>query len=91
MTNTPLPDACYRVSAKALVQNNDGKILLAKEKRGVWNIPGGGIEHGESVHEALERELFEEVGLKEKFEEEIISTNTFLGKNRKTWFFLDNM
>ena len=44
----------------------DGKILLVrheKNNRSYWLIPGGGVDFGESVEEALIREYQEEVGL----------------------------
>jgi 8-oxo-dGTP diphosphatase len=56
-------DALYRVSAKAvIVQGN--KILLVKENvHNWWGLPGGGVDHGESVQETLKREISEELGL----------------------------
>jgi 8-oxo-dGTP pyrophosphatase MutT (NUDIX family) len=55
----------YRVGAKALILSPDGtKFLVApKRKSGKWDLPGGGIEHGESPEEALVREIQEEMGL----------------------------
>lgn len=42
----------------------DGKVLLAL-RRDIdwWNLPGGGMELGETVDEALQREVLEETGL----------------------------
>lgn len=43
-----------------------GRILLArheKDERAVWLLPGGGVQAGESLVRALQRELWEETGL----------------------------
>lgn len=45
---------------------HDGKILLVKHEKNnetYWLLPGGGIEYGESVENALIREFQEEVGI----------------------------
>ncbi|WP_405632892.1 NUDIX domain-containing protein [Streptomyces sp. NBC_01174] len=44
------------------------EILLVRESIGaageiLWLLPGGGVEDGELMHEALRRELREETGL----------------------------
>jgi ADP-ribose pyrophosphatase YjhB (NUDIX family) len=40
------------------------KILLTKRTdNGLWCLPGGGVDAGESVGEACEREVLEETGL----------------------------
>lgn len=45
----------------------DGKILLVKRKSppsiGRWSLPGGVVEKGESLKEAVKREFFEETSL----------------------------
>ena len=45
----------------------DGRVLLAaranEPMRGVWTLPGGLVEAGETLAEAALRELTEEVGL----------------------------
>lgn len=54
------------VGAGALIHDR-GKILLVKRtnepNRGRWALPGGLVELGESVEDAVKREVKEEVGL----------------------------
>ena len=44
-----------------------GKVLLARRARspakGFYSLPGGRVEFGESLHQALKREVDEETGL----------------------------
>jgi 8-oxo-dGTP diphosphatase len=55
--------ANYRISVKALVRNAEGKILLVKVPNREWGVPGGGLDHGESVEAGLRREVREELGV----------------------------
>ena len=57
------PECFYRVSCKALITNEHGHILLAKETNGKWELLGGGLDHHEEPHEGLAREVMEETGL----------------------------
>src|SRR6185503_11416306 len=45
----------------------DGKVLLVRRARspakGFYSLPGGRVEFGESLHQALTREVAEETGL----------------------------
>lgn len=60
-----LPDCFYRVSVKALILNETrNKFLITKEASGEWELPGGGLDWGANVHEELQRELQEEMGLR---------------------------
>jgi ADP-ribose pyrophosphatase YjhB (NUDIX family) len=55
--------ARFRVSAFAVIEQ-EGRVLLARRRDiGWWNLPGGGLEHGETVDEALRREVREEIGV----------------------------
>ena len=46
----------YRLSAKALIYNEEHKFLLIKEAKGIRDFPGGGIEYGETPQETIQRE-----------------------------------
>lgn len=58
--DNPAPCACAVVS-------KDGKVMLTKRgtepSLGLWDLPGGYIEIGETPEETLHRELLEETGL----------------------------
>ncbi|XMT17279.1 NUDIX hydrolase [Candidatus Saccharibacteria bacterium oral taxon 488] len=58
-------DCLYRISLKALIYNDAGQILVVKEiDRTYWDLPGGGMDFGETIESSLKRELYEEVGYK---------------------------
>lgn len=63
-SNIPNPDKYEeRRAARALVFDKDGKVaLLHATNKGYHKLPGGGIEEGEDIIEALERECLEEIG-----------------------------
>ena len=57
--------------AVGVILNQEGSFLLAKRPKGkpyedYWEFPGGKLEQGESVHQALHRELQEELGIEIK-------------------------
>lgn len=59
----------FKLTVKGIVRNEKGEILILKRsesddhKPGVWETPGGGVDHEESPQKALEREVMEETGL----------------------------
>ena len=54
-----------RVGCSAVIFDETGeKVLLTRRAdNGLWCVPGGGMESGESAAEACEREVWEETGL----------------------------
>ena len=64
----PEPDVSkakeLRPSVAAIIMNGDGHVLLQRRSdNGLWGLPGGSVEIGESVSTAILREVREETGL----------------------------
>ena len=59
----------FRVPQKACIKKGSKYLVIlrsafAEVHPNCWDFPGGKLEHGENPHTGLEREVFEEVGLK---------------------------
>ncbi len=54
--------------AGAVVRDAGGRLLLVRRahepSRGLWSLPGGRVEPGETAERAAAREVFEETGLR---------------------------
>lgn len=69
-----MEDDLFKLGLKAIFQNSKSKILFVRtssERRDkahdYWDLPGGKIQKGETIEEALKREVFEEIGV-DKFD-----------------------
>lgn len=58
-------DDKFRLSAHAVITDDAQRVLLLKATYAskTWGLPGGSLEPGEVVHEALTRECREELGV----------------------------
>ena len=66
MTSARREDLPYRPCAGVVLVNADGHIFAGRRldhAAGAWQMPQGGIDDGETPHEAALRELEEETGL----------------------------
>ncbi len=55
-----------QLAVSAAIFHNDRLLLVRRARKpalGVWTLPGGRVEFGESLHQALNREVQEETGL----------------------------
>ena len=59
------PDRPYLAVSAAIIR--DGQVLVVRRARapalGIWTLPGGVVEAGETLTEALRREVAEETGI----------------------------
>src|SRR4029079_14650815 len=53
---------CYPVSVKGVVLHERG-VVLVKNRRNEWELPGGKLEPGETLEACDAREIVEELGL----------------------------
>lgn len=58
-------DKIIVAGVRAIIRNQKGEVLLIRRKdTGRWGMPAGSLELGDSVTEAVKREVFEETGLR---------------------------
>ncbi|MCA9329674.1 NUDIX hydrolase [Candidatus Saccharibacteria bacterium] len=70
----------------AVIISSDDKVLLGKTGayEGLWVVPGGGIEDGETKEDAMRREVMEETGLDVSDADTKIVPGVHSGQSEKT-------
>lgn len=65
LTKKPKSMVRFRPNVAALFTNDKGRLLVCERIncRGAWQFPQGGVDAGESMLDALHREVREEIGL----------------------------
>jgi putative (di)nucleoside polyphosphate hydrolase len=55
----------YQQNVAGILRNREGKILICERLNipGAWQFPQGGVDKGETIEQALKRELWEEISL----------------------------
>ena len=55
-----MAEKLFNVGIKSIIKNDD-KVLVLKNTKGFWEVPGGRIDSDETIEQALMRELKEEL------------------------------
>lgn len=81
-----ITDKCRFSTRLILKRPNDGKIcLIESKKHGYYQIPGGGIDAGESIEQGLKREAHEETGFELKNINQLGVTTEYRDGSKYEW------
>lgn len=67
----------FRPSAYGIILDDDKAVFMENKSNGKLWFPGGGVEIGETLEDALKREIMEETGLKVEVGEMILFKENF--------------
>lgn len=79
------------VGVGAMIFNDKGEVLMlkrgqgAKNERGCWEVPGGGVDLGESLAQAIVREMKEEIGVDIIVEYQLLAFDHLLEEENQHW------
>lgn len=79
------------VGCGAFIVNEKNEVLLMKRGKnsknnvGCWTIPGGAVEFNETFHNAVKREIFEELGLHIEVIEQLTLVDDILPEQKQHW------
>ncbi|MCL5433169.1 MAG: NUDIX domain-containing protein [Patescibacteria group bacterium] len=79
------------VSAGAMIFNDKNELFLSKRskktsnERGCWETPGGSVDFGEALEEAIKREIKEEYGVEIYIIEQFPAADHLIPKEKQHW------
>ena len=79
------------VSAGAMIFNDKGELFLSlrsqncKNERGHWETPGGSVEFGETLEQAVRREIMEEYGAEIDIIAQFPAADHLIPKEKQHW------
>lgn len=79
------------VSTGAMIFNEKGELFLskrsnnAKNERGHWETPGGGVDFGEKLKDAVTREMKEEYGVDIEILEQFPAADHLIPSENQHW------
>ncbi len=79
------------VGVGAIIVDAEGRVFLAKRgakaqnERGLWEFPGGAVEFGETLRDALKREIREEYGMTIEVGDLLTVTDHILPDEKQHW------
>ncbi len=79
------------VAVGAMIFNSKHELFLTKRgkktrnERGCWEIPGGGVKFGETLQNAIQREMMEEYGVELELLEQFPTANHIITAEKQHW------
>lgn len=79
------------VSVGAIVFNEKGEVFLSKRsqncknERGCWEFPGGSVEFGEKLEDAVKREIREEYGIEVEIIKQFPAEDHLIPAEKQHW------
>lgn len=79
------------VSVGAMIFNEKNELFLSKRslncknEKGCWEIPGGGVDFGEKLSDAIKREMIEEYGVEIEIIEQFSAADHIIPNENQHW------
>jgi mutator protein MutT len=79
------------VGIGAIIFDDQGRVFMAKRgqkaknERGKWEFPGGGVEFGETMSDCIKREIFEEYGIMIELTDQLEAIDHLIPDEKQHW------